>query len=260
MTGKKTSFSIVTALAAVAAIAILVFSRSVAVEAAYPFERASRFVRHRIVRPLCAMFDAAAATAENSRLKREIELLVAFRDENENLHAEIDRLRKVLGYAEKSKRKVIAAEVLSRGGGAAGGSGTLRIGKGSGAGVRKGAIVLSSGALAGRVVSVTAHTAEVELVSGDSSRVACEVEGGGMCGILCGGGDRLLLKYISGGRIPPPRARVYSSGRGGVFPARRFVGWLVDVVDAPDGTSRIGRVEPAADLDGMEDVAVEYED
>ena len=248
-----------TALAAVAAIAILVFSRSVAVEAAYPFERASRFVRHGIVRPIGAMFNAASATAENSRLKREIELLVAFRDENEDLHAEIDRLRKALGYAEKPKRNVVPAEVLSRGGGAAGRPGILRIGKGSSSGIKVGATVLSSGALAGKVVSVTAHTAEVELVSDQSSRVACEVEGCGMSGILCGGGDRLILKYISGTRVPPPRARVYSSGRGGVFPARRFVGWLVDVVDAPDGISRIGRVEPAADLDGMEDVAVEYE-
>ena len=49
MTGKKTSFSIATALAAAAAIVVLLLFRSVAVEAAYPFERASRFVRHRIV-------------------------------------------------------------------------------------------------------------------------------------------------------------------------------------------------------------------
>ena len=259
MTGKKTSFSIATALAAAAAIVVLLLFRSVAVEAAYPFERASRFVRHRIVRPVRAMFDAAGVAAENSRLRREVELLVAFRDENENLHSEIDRLRKALGYAAKSRRQIVAAEVLSRGGGAAGGSGTLRIGKGSASGVRKGAVVLSSGALAGKVVSVTRHTSEVELLSDSSSRVACEVEGCGLAGILCGGGDQLLLKYISGTRDPPTRARVYSSGRGGVFPARLFVGWLVDVVDAPDGTSRIGRVEPAADLDGMEDVAVEYE-
>ena len=118
MTGKKTSFSIATALAAAAAIVVLLLFRSVAVEAAYPFERASRFVRHRIVRPVRAMFDAAGVAAENSRLRREVELLVAFRDENENLHSEIDRLRKALGYAAKSRRQIVAAEVLSRGGGA----------------------------------------------------------------------------------------------------------------------------------------------
>ncbi|MBR7180715.1 MAG: rod shape-determining protein MreC [Kiritimatiellae bacterium] len=258
MDGKKKTFSIFAAVAAVVAGLSFCISRSVAVEAAYPWERGVSLLHRRVFRPVAAMFRASALSVENERLRREVEELCAVREENQSLFAENARLRKTLGYAAKSPRRYLAAEVISSGGGAAGFRQTARIGKGFLDGVKNGATVLSGGALAGQVRSTTPHTAEVAFLSDDSVKVGCETESQEPCfGILSGGsGGRLVLKHVSGNGVPPPRTRVYSSGRGGVFPAKCFVGWLLYTDTLADGVSREGYVEPAVDFDGIEDVLV----
>ena len=255
-TGARGSYLAI-ACAAVLATGLVVW-RSAAVEAVYPFGRAreafSRCVWSRVV----GVFRGAAAKAENVRLKREVSALAVLRGDVERLEAENARLRRALGYAGGVSGEWIAAEVLSFCGAASCGD-SIRVGRGSLDGVEKGAAVVAPEGLVGRVAAVTPHTSEVALVTDASVKVACEVEmpsGGSLRGILSGGGDFLVLKYLSGSAEPPPRARVVTSGRGGVFPRGIAVGSLVCVRQAPGSLSRFGEVLPSVDYTTLEDVFI----
>lgn len=249
------------AILALAAIgtAVLSASRAVCAEAVYPVERASRSFGTRVWSRVCGLFAGAEARAENSRLRREVAALALARGDMERVEAENARLRLVLGYSERLGGDWIPAEVLSHGGSAAGLPDSIRVGKGSLAGVREGDVVAARDGLVGRVRSVSPHTAEVALITDGSVKVACEVvtgSGARASGILSGGGGLLSLRHLSGAGDFPPRATVLTSGRGGVFPKGLEVGALLDVHADAEGLVREGEVLPNVDFSTLEDVFI----
>ena len=172
--------------------------------------------------------------AENVRLRREVASLAILRGEVERLEDENARLRDALGYATRAPGRWLAAGVLSSGGGAAGIGNRIRVDKGSMAGVVKGAVVVSV-------------------------KAACEIEteSGGLRGILSGGDDDVLvLKHLMGDADVPPRSRVLTSGRGGVFPRGIEVGTLIRVRCDSDGLALEGEVLPSVDYSTLEDVFI----
>lgn len=245
----KTKVSIIIALAAVAL--ACVFFQSVPVEAIYPVLRL-RVVARRILR-----------TEENARLRREVSALTQALQDAERLEAENARLRRALEYAERTEGRWVAAEVLSRGGAAAGNAHVIRIGKGVCDDFAVGAVVVVPEGLVGRVTSITPHTAEVTLVTDPSVQVSCLIEGGGSRekglgmarGVLSGGTrERLVLKHLRNGDDLPPRARVVTSGLGGVFPKGIEVG-VVEKVERVGGGGETS-VIPSVDFEALEDVFV----
>ena len=230
-----------------------VFSRSAAVEAAYPIERAkSLFVRCVWARVVGA-WRGSAAQAENLRLRRELAAVSLLGGDLERLEAENARLRKALGYASRTAAQWLPAAVLSRDGGATAARETMRVDKGSLDGVRVGAAVTVPEGLVGRVASVTPHTAVVALLSDPSVKVSCEIETGAANpprGILAGGEEtQLVLKHLVRSDGILPRSRVITSGLGGVFPRGIEVGtYLSD-----------GNVLPSVDPSAVEDVFIRRE-
>ena len=244
---------------AAAVAAVLVCWRSAAVEAVYPVERAKRSFTQRVWSRVTGFFRGAEARAENVRLRREVAALALLRSDVERLEAENARLRSALGYVSKDPGRWLAAGVLSVGGGAAGCGDRIRVDKGSIAGVADGAVVVVPEGLVGRVTSVTPHTSEVTLVTDGSVKVACEVETGSgeLRGVLSGGGeDMLVLRYLSGAVDAPPRARVLTSGRGGVFPRGIEVGTLLGVRRDGAGLAFEGEVLPSVYYSTLEDVFI----
>lgn len=244
---------------AAAVTAVLACWRPAAAEAVYPVERAKRTFSQRVWTRVTGFFSGAAAKAENVRLKREVASLALLRGDVERLEAENARLRDALGYISKEPGRWIAAGVLSAGGGAAGAGDRIRVDKGSLAGVADGAVVVVPEGLVGRVTAVTPHTSEVTLVTDASIKAACEVETGAgeLRGILSGGSeDLLLLRYMTGAAEAPPRARVLTSGRGGVFPRGIEVGTLLSIRPGPEGLSRECEVLPSVDYSTLEDVFI----
>ena len=233
---------------------VLIFSRSLAVEAAYPAEHAVRLLRTHVISRLTGLCRGAAAEAENVRLRRDLASLEVLRTDLCQLEDENARLREALGYVQRERGSWIAAGVLSRGGGAAGVRDTIRIDKGSFAGIVEGAVVLVPEGLVGRISSVSPHTAEVVLVTDPSVRVACEIASRAS-GILSGGGEHLLLiRHLLGidsVRLP---ARVQTSGRGGIFPRGLPVGTLQSL--GRDAQGATGNLVPAVDFSALEDVFV----
>ena len=238
---------------------LLTASRAVCAEAVYPVERASRSFSARVWSRVRGLFAGAEARAENVRLRREVAALALARGDMERLEAENDRLRRVLGYSERLGGDWLAAEVLSTGGAAAGSPDSIRVGKGSLAGVREGDVVAAREGLVGRVKSVSPHTAEIALLTDAAVKVACEVDAGSgarISGILSGGGGLLSLRHLSGAGDIPPRARVFTSGLGGVFPRGLEVGALLYARTDAEGLVREGEVLPNVDFSTLEDVFI----
>ena len=258
MKARTTGTYAILALAAIGTI-VLSASRAVCAEAVYPIERASRSFGTKVWSRVCGFFAGAEARAENARLRREVAALSLAHGDMERLEAENDRLRSVLDYSKRRRGEWLPAEVLSSGGAAAGSPDSIRVGKGSIAGVREGDVVVARDGLVGRVRSVSPHTAEVALLTDRQVKVACEVESGTdskLSGILSGGGGLLALKYLSGAGDIPPRARVFTSGRGGVFPRGLEIGVLLDVRTDAEGLVREGEVQPNVDFSTLEDVFI----
>ena len=195
-------------------------------------------------------------------LRREVAALALARDDVARLEAENARLRRVLEYRDQNPETWLVAEVLAAGG-ALGPRRTMRVGKGSLAGVREGAVVVVPEGLVGRVESVTPHTSEIRLVTDPSVGVGCEVAlpgGGNLRGTLAGGtGERLALKHILSAAEVPPRSPVYTSGLGGVYPKGIAVGTLLEVRNDSDSPRREGEVLPAVDFATLRDVFIRRE-
>ena len=260
MKSRKTG-SIAAVLAAAIGATVLVCSRSSAVETVYPVERAAQVFRNHVWSRVVGVFRGSAAAAENLRLRRENDALKILRGTVERLEVENGRLRRVLDYSARKQEAWIPAGVLSEGGGAAGFGDRIRVDKGSLAGIRAGAVVIVPEGLVGRVASVTPHTAEVTLVTDPTLKVACEVATGDsrkLSGVLSGGSeDGLILRHLTGTGKVLPRARVFTSGRGGVFPRGIEVGTLQNMTNGVRGV--VGDVLPQVDYSTLEDVFIRRE-
>ncbi len=253
-------------IAALAALVTVVFvsCRPAAVEAAYPIEKAKVGLFRRVWSRIEGSVKGAKASAEAARLRQEIASLAILRSDIESLESENGRLRRVLNYSEKAGSAWIPAEVLSKDGGAAGVGRKLRIGKGSFAGVCEGAVVVVPEGLVGLVTAVTPHTCEATLLFDGRVKVACEIEtasGERPRGIIAGGSDDVLrLKYLTNVEKAVPRARVVTSGLGGVFPKGLEIGTLLDVRTDERGLVREGEVLPSVDYLSLEDVFIRREE
>ena len=258
------------AIAAVAAAVVLVLAccRSAAVEAAFPVERANASLVRRAWRFVRGAWRGAAASAETARLRRDLAALAVLRSDFDRLAAENDRLRKALGLAERSPAAWMAASVLSRGGGAAGAGRTIRVDRGSIDGVRKGAAVVVPDGLVGLVTAVTPHTAQITLLTDPSVKAACELEvvpsqgapSAPMRGVVSGGTDEILvMRYLSPVGRTALRARVVTSGLGGVFPKGLEIGTLLDFREDETGLVREGEVMPSVDYLSLEEVFIRRE-
>lgn len=253
---------------ATAGVVVFAVWRSAAVELAYPVERACSAFMRKATSVAGGLWRGAAAAAENARLKRQLAALAMDRVEYERVMDENSKLRESLGFMRRQPGRWVAAEVLSQGGGAAFTRYTLRIDKGTLEGVAEGAVVEAPEGLVGRVVSTTPHTSEVLLVTDPSLKVSCEV-----CladglkpvrGILSGGADdSFVIKHLTAGAEVPPRAKVYTSGLGGVFPAGIAVGTFNTDDESGGGAERgtgelerEGKVQPAVDFSTLEVVFV----
>jgi len=247
------------ALAVIASVGV-VFCRSVAVEAAYPIEHAKDMFCRKVWARIAGAYRGSKASAENVRLRREIASLAMVRGDAERMEAENARLRKLLEYSQARPSEWVVAAVLSEGGSQGVGR-TIRVDKGSLAGITQGASVVVPEGLVGLVTAVTPSTSEITLLTDSSVKVSCAVERDGMkrvLGILSGGDDeRLVLRHLTDCRGLAPRSRVVTSGLGGVFPRGLEIGALLSVTNV--ATLAEGEVLPSVDFSALEDVFIRRE-
>ena len=70
----------------------------------------------------------------------------------------------------------------------------------------------------------------------------------------------LRISHLKNGFTPPPRARVVTSGMGGVFPKGLVVGYMLsDVRDDESKLEREADIAPAVDFPALEEVFIRRE-
>jgi rod shape-determining protein MreC len=173
----------------------------------------------------------AQVTSERDRFR-----LIAAR--SWTLEAENNELREALDFKKKTKFDVVPARVIRRQPQMWGK--TLEINRGSEKSLANSMCVLASnGGLVGRVQLAGDEVSSVLLITDEASQVSAKVEGTTEVGIIIGQrtnyGEvpKVRLRYLSKNAILRKGMKVYTDGRGELFPADIPIGTIEDFEVGP---------------------------
>jgi rod shape-determining protein MreC len=111
--------------------------------------------------------------------------------------------------------------------------------------------------LLGQTTDVTAHSAEVRLISDQGSGVAGLVQANRAEGIVHGSIDgAITLDFVSHESTVRAGDVVVTSGMGGAFPKGLLIGEVTKINNQPSSLYQDITLAPAADLNGLEEVIV----
>ncbi len=154
------------------------------------------------------------------------------------LEAENNELRAALNFKKESKFDVVPARVVRRQPQMWGK--TIEINRGSEKGLLSSMCVLASnGGLVGRIQLPANEVSSVLLITDEISQVSAKVEGSTEVGLIVGRrttyGEtpRLRLRYLSKNAILHKGMKVYTDGRGDLFPADIPIGTIEDFEVGP---------------------------
>jgi rod shape-determining protein MreC len=208
------------------------------------------------VRPLTAAVrwvdDQRGLHDELARTRARAARLEAAAVERDDLRGENSELRRLLGMRERVGAGTVGARVLGTVPGDPGSS--VMIDAGTDDGLAPGMTVLDDHGVVGRLVTVTARHARVELVTSATARYAVRVVAGQHLGRLRGRGDGALQLELD-----DPHATVPA---GAVVVTRAFQGSAVPdglpigTVAPQDGADRYRLVNPAMDRGALDLVQV----
>jgi rod shape-determining protein MreC len=227
-----------------------------------PFQNGMSIVIHRV----SILFSRVGRTAEMAREKLALQVEIAeLRSRVRNLEqfeTENETLRRQLGFAILSPRRLLLCEVVARGD-MSGWWQTLRLNKGTDDGVETGMAVMGADGLMGRTASVSKRSCDVLLITDPGCKVACTLVRNGAFGIMQGagiafGGRASLemlasarpceLDYVSTEHELQPGDVVHTSGLGGVFPEGLPVGRVGNVRLDASGLYQQATIIPSASL------------
>ncbi|TAN36921.1 MAG: rod shape-determining protein MreC [Verrucomicrobia bacterium] len=200
--------------------------------------------------------------SENQRQAGEIARLRLRLNELDKLEDETLKLRHLLEFRNRTPRRLIACDVLGRD--ASGWWQTLRLDKGANDSVHADMAVTTPEGLMGRVISATARTCDVLLISDPKCKISAMVSRSQAFGIVTGNGVTTQgqpvcrMEFINVDRRHPVQNgdEVVTSGLGGVFPKDLQIGRLENVKVNDSGLYAEAEVVIAADLGALDYVFV----
>ena len=194
---------------------------------------------------------------DNKRLSSELDAAISRVAELAELRLENDRLRQLHGLRARIPSRSIGASVIGRG--VSTRFHTMRIDRGSRAGLKAGQPVVARRGAVGQILRVSDHFADVLLLTDGLSTVGAVLQDSRLRGVAAGqGGEFLELGFVrrreqhevSVGQL------VVSSGEDGLFPEGVPLA-TVTLVQAPEtGLFLDITLEAVADLDRIEEVLV----
>lgn len=197
---------------------------------------------------------------ENRRLSEEMIHLQARLNVLENLEQENMRLQSQLGFCRQQLRTLIPAEITART--ISGWWQSVRLNKGLRDGVSTNRAVISAAGLVGRTAEVSAHTADVLLVSDPACKVSARVSRTGSFGLVSGHGVSLKgypvarMLFIHKDAPVHEGDAVVTSGLGGVFPKDILIGYIEEVHTEEAGLYQVADLIPNAVIELMDVVFV----
>jgi rod shape-determining protein MreC len=198
--------------------------------------------------------------------------LVGVREENERLRrrileleqqavriAEVEltdrRLGELLRFRSRLDGDVQAAQIIGRDPFPS--FGTVIISKGEADGVRKSMAVLSQFGVVGQIMTTSAHSSRVLLITDHNSGVDALVQRTRARGIVEGSLDgRCIMKYLKREEDVEDGDRIVTSGLDGIFPKGILVGEVAHVTRGTRGLLQVAEVHPTVPLDRIEEVLV----
>jgi len=186
---------------------------------------------------------------ENLRLQQSVARLT-------EAHAENERLRKMIGFAENAPTPVLTAPIIGEA--PVMNLLTFKIGKGTADGVSKGMPVASAEGIMGRVLGAGLHSADVLLLSDTNFAVPVRVQRSRARAKVMGQGERArpgLMQALRTDDIEDGDILV-TAGTDDVFPKGLVVGRVTNVVRPNHGMFLSAEVIPAADVARVEEVFV----
>jgi rod shape-determining protein MreC len=172
------------------------------------------------------------------------------------IEAENARLRRALDFQKRTEFKATAARVIRRQ--PTTWWQTVEIDRGDESGVKVHQPVVADGGLVGKVDRVGEKLSSVILLTDEACLVSVQVEGTPEVGILGGqrgqyeDGPKLRLRFLSLKARISPGTRVFTTGRGGLFPANLLVGTVESVVPGPLDSEAL--VRPSVDFTDLSTV------
>jgi rod shape-determining protein MreC len=202
-----------------------------------------------------------STAAENEQLKErlakaDLELNAARLAEAEN-----ERLKALLDLQEKSDVKTVPARVIARDPSVW--FNTITINRGSSSGVAVNMPVVTGGGIVGRVITVSPFASQVMLITDEKAGAGAVVGQLGQSGALGSvrgradlGVSVIEMRYVSGLEKVEVGDHVMTTGQDGIYPPGLNVGKVVDVKHGSATQAHQILIQPGAQLDHLEDVAV----
>jgi rod shape-determining protein MreC len=196
-----------------------------------------------------------AVREQNEALRQRLEALEGMAQQTLELGLTNRRLEKLLALREALGVTAVAAHVVGRS--PVAWVQTVILDKGESHGLTKGMAVLVPEGVVGRVVSVSTHTARVQLVSDANSGVDALVQRTRAHGIVAGSIDGgCALKYVQRGDEVQVGDQVVTSGLDGVFPKGQLIGTVARVGMKDSRMFQDVEVMLSAELSKVEEVLV----
>lgn len=175
--------------------------------------------------------------------------------------AESERLRSLLNLNEQTDIKNIPARVIARDPSVW--FNTITINRGSSSGIEVNMPVVTAGGIVGRIITVGPWAAQVMLITDEKAGAGAVIGQLGQSGALGSvrgradlGVGLIEMRYVSGLEKVEVNDYVMTTGQDGIYPAGLNVGRVVEVKNGTATTAHQILIQPGAQLDHLEEVAV----
>jgi rod shape-determining protein MreC len=218
-----------------------------------PFERGFHGAIGGTVEAWASIHDLWAYKQANKQLGSELVVARARIQQLSERASEVDRLKALLQFKERSPYKSVAAQVIAASPQDA--SNTITIDRGRDAGIEADMPVITPEGVVGKVVTAYAHTAQILLITDAMSGVGCMLEESRIQGVLKGGSrNDCELHYVMDDQKVPAGEAVITSGLDQIYPKGLLVGHVVRSEEGNIYRQIIDK--PAASLNRLESVLV----
>ncbi|HKS11285.1 MAG TPA: rod shape-determining protein MreC [Pyrinomonadaceae bacterium] len=199
--------------------------------------------------------------AENEQLKERLAKAEAELHAAKQAEAENERLKSLLELRDKSDIQSIPARVIARDPSIW--FNTITINRGSSSGVAVNMPVVTGGGIVGRVITVSPWASQVMLLTDEKAGAGAVVGQLGQSGALGSvrgradlGVSVIEMRYVSGLEQVEVGDYVMTTGQDGIYPPGLNIGKVVDVKKGTATQAHQILIQPGAQLDHLEDVAV----
>ena len=198
---------------------------------------------------------------ENEQLKERLSQVETELHAAQQAAAENERLKALLNLNEQTEIKSIPARVIARDPSVW--FNTITINRGSSSGITVNMPVVTAGGIVGRIITVSPWASQVMLITDEKAGAGAVVGQLGQSSALGSvrgradlGVSLLEMRYVSGLEKVELNDFVMTTGQDGIYPPALNVGRVVDVKNGTATQAHQILIQPGAQLDHLEEVAV----